>query len=52
MPSNDVIKNILLMDIGALYEGYCSDITRTVILNENMEKYAEIYNIVNGAKLA
>jgi len=51
MPSNDVIKNILLMDIGALYEGYCSDITRTVILNENMEKYAEIYNIVNGAKL-
>ena len=50
MPSNDIVKNILLMDIGALYEGYCSDITRTVILDENIKNYLEIYNIVNSAK--
>ncbi|ABO34702.1 peptidase M24 [Methanococcus maripaludis C5] len=50
MPSNDIVKNILLMDIGALYEGYCSDITRTVILNENIKNYSEIYNIVNSVK--
>jgi Xaa-Pro dipeptidase len=50
MPSNDLVKNILLMDIGALYEGYCSDITRTVILNENIKNYSEIYNVVNSVK--
>ncbi len=49
VPSNNIIKNILLMDIGATYEGYCSDITRTVILNPN-KKYREIYNIVHNAK--
>jgi Xaa-Pro dipeptidase len=38
------------MDIGALYEGYCSDITRTVILNENIKNYSEIYNVVNSVK--
>ena len=49
-PSNDIIKNILLMDIGATVEGYCSDISRTVILNRDYKKYEEIYNIVNNAK--
>ncbi|WP_421077411.1 M24 family metallopeptidase [Methanothermococcus sp. Ax23] len=48
-PSDAVIKNILLMDIGATYEGYCSDITRTVILNPD-ERYRDIYNIVHNAK--
>jgi Xaa-Pro dipeptidase len=51
MPSKDIVKNILLMDIGALYEGYCSDITRTVILNENIQKYSEVYDVVKSAKL-
>ncbi len=53
IPSNKLIKNIVLMDIGAVYEGYCSDITRTVILNKenNMyNKYLEIYDIVYNAK--
>ncbi|WP_390893623.1 M24 family metallopeptidase [Methanococcus aeolicus] len=52
-PSNDIIKNILLMDIGATVEGYCSDITRTIILNQEYKKYEKfvnIYNIVNNAK--
>ncbi|AEH07100.1 M24 family metallopeptidase [Methanothermococcus okinawensis] len=49
MPSSNTIKNILLMDIGAVYEGYHSDITRTVILNQD-KRYKDIYNLVNSAK--
>ncbi len=51
IPSDNTIKNILLMDIGTIYNGYCSDITRTIVLNKNDRKYVEIYNIVENAKL-
>ncbi|HIP17076.1 MAG TPA: M24 family metallopeptidase [Methanothermococcus okinawensis] len=49
MPSKDIIKNIVLIDIGAVYEGYCSDITRTILLRED-KKYREIYELVNSVK--
>ncbi|HIP84248.1 MAG TPA: M24 family metallopeptidase [Methanothermococcus okinawensis] len=49
MPSQDVVKNIVLIDIGAVYRGYCSDITRTVILKEN-SRYREIYQLVSEVK--
>lgn len=39
------------MDYGALYEGYCSDITRTVVLSEASDKQKEIYGIVLEAQL-
>ena len=42
IPSKDIIKNIVLIDIGAVYEGYCSDTTRTILLKED-NKYREIY---------
>ncbi|ACX72485.1 peptidase M24 [Methanocaldococcus vulcanius M7] len=38
LPTNDRINDILLVDIGAVYNGYCSDITRTFLLeNKNTE---------------
>jgi Xaa-Pro aminopeptidase len=38
------------VDLGAVFQGYCSDMTRTVIAgNEGSEKIKEIFQIVNGA---
>ncbi|MNN16732.1 Xaa-Pro dipeptidase [compost metagenome] len=39
------------MDFGALMNGYCSDITRTVALGEPGAKLREIYDIVLEAQL-
>lgn len=46
--NNEFVK----MDFGAIYKGYCSDITRTVVLGQPSEKHKEIYNIVLEAQLA
>ena len=42
----------ITIDIGALYQGYCSDMTRTVCLGPAPEKLKEIYNIVLEAQQA
>jgi Xaa-Pro aminopeptidase len=49
-----VIKDgdAVVIDMGAKYEGYCSDLTRTIIVGEPDEKFKEIYNIVLQAQLA
>lgn len=54
-PTNKVIENgdMITIDIGCVYNGYCSDITRSFILGNkpNNDKMVEIYNKVLEAQL-
>lgn len=45
-------NNILLVDWGARYNGYCSDMTRVIALVKMPAKIREIYQIVLEAQLA
>ncbi len=42
----------IVFDCGATYGGYCSDLTRTVVLGEADDELARIYNIVLEAQEA
>lgn len=44
--------DFLTMDFGCVYEGYCSDMTRTIVIGKASEKQKEIYNTVLKAQLA
>lgn len=41
--------DMVTLDFGALYKGYCADMTRTIAIGEPDEKLKEIYAIVNEA---
>lgn len=45
-------KDIVLMDVGAVYEGYYADITRTVFVGEATKMQTKIYEIVVKAQEA
>ncbi|MEW9699149.1 M24 family metallopeptidase [Paenibacillus sp. SI8] len=47
LQGNEFVK----LDFGAYYKGYCSDITRTVMLGKPTDKHKEIYDIVLEAQL-
>src|SRR5699024_8374421 len=51
--SNKTIEagELVTLDFGALYEGYCSDITRTVAVGHVNDQLKEIYDIVLQAQL-
>ncbi|WP_050616043.1 M24 family metallopeptidase [Bacillus testis] len=53
-PGQTKIKkgDLVLFDLGVVYEGYCSDITRTVAYGDINDKQKEIYDTVLGAQLA
>ena len=44
--------DFITMDFGAQYQGYCSDMTRTVAVGYATEEMEKIYNIVLEAQLA
>jgi Xaa-Pro aminopeptidase len=41
--------DLLLLDFGAQYKGYCSDVTRTVVVGRASSEQREIYEIVRHA---
>ena len=45
------IGDFIVLDFGTYYKGYCSDMTRTIVVGEPDEKQIEIYNIVLKAHL-
>ena len=44
--------DFITMDFGVIYQGYCSDMTRTVALGYATEEMEKVYNIVLQAQLA
>ncbi len=45
-------RGFLTMDFGALYKGYCSDMTRTVCLGKPTDEMKRVYDTVLNAQLA
>jgi Xaa-Pro aminopeptidase len=41
--------DFLLMDFGAIVDGYCSDLTRTVVIGAASEEHRDVYDIVRVA---
>jgi len=54
VPGERKIQNgdFITMDFGCVYQGYCSDMTRTIAVGEISEEQRKIYNIVLEAQLA
>ncbi|MBP2100272.1 M24 family metallopeptidase [Enterococcus rivorum] len=52
-PGNTPIipKDLVLFDLGVVWNGYCSDVTRTVSFKEPTDFQKDIYNIVLEAQL-
>jgi len=52
--SQKVIENgdFVTLDFGCIYNGYCSDMTRTVVIGKATSKQKEIYEIVLNAQEA
>ena len=44
-------KGFLTMDFGALYKGYCSDMTRTVCIGDPTDEMRRVYDTVLSAQL-
>jgi Xaa-Pro aminopeptidase len=54
VPSHKKIEtgDFLTMDFGCVYEGYCSDMTRTIVIGKATDKQKEVYYTVLKAQLA
>ena len=42
----------IVIDMGARYQGYCSDLTRTIVLGDADDKTRRVYDIILSAQLA
>ena len=54
IPSDRKIQagDFIVIDMGCVYQGYCSDLTRTFVVGRPEPKQLEIYNIVLEAQTA
>ena len=54
VPGDTVLRRgtFVTMDFGCIYEGYCSDMTRTVALGEPTEEMCAVYDTVLAAQAA
>lgn len=52
VPSSRIIRagDMITMDFGSVYDGYCSDMTRTVAVGHVSDRQREIYQIVLDAQ--
>src|SRR3990170_1434388 len=52
-PSERVIRSgdLLLLDFGPQYRGYCSDVTRTVVIGKATDEQRDVYEIVKAANV-
>lgn len=50
-PRKLAMNEFVKLDFGAYYKGYCSDMTRTVVLGKPSEQHKRIYEIVLEAQL-
>lgn len=53
-PGNRKLRkgDFLVLDFGARYRGYCSDMTRTVCIGKPTARHLDIYNLVHRAQAA
>lgn len=42
--------DFVIMDFGCIFEGYCSDLTRTVVISHTTKEQREIYSLVRCAQ--
>lgn len=49
---NKLSSGFLTMDFGARYKGYCSDMTRTVVIGKASDEMKRVYNTVLSAQKA
>ena len=51
-PTSDRLNGAVVCDFGAIYEGYCSDLTRTFFIGSEKERvrFDEIYDIVKESQ--
>ena len=54
VPTDKIIEkgDFVTMDFGASVDGYCSDMTRTIVVGKSDEKQKEIYSVVKKAQQA
>ena len=46
-----VVGDLVLIDFGAVHAGYCSDITRTVVVGKATERQKQVYDVVLQANV-